>query len=447
MTEYIYLLQEREFIKTNEPIYKIGKSKQENLKRICNYPNGTRLIFQVICTGCDNIEKQLINIFKDKYEIQRDIGNEYFKGDYTLMIYDIYHHIYQNTKKTQDDICRLYEINTYNDYKRYSSIEDIVITDKNTLGGYIKFKNFAWKKIYMNSTDNKKEELKQYLKNNVVCDALEEFQISYDKIIQDICKECYWKTPLFYELKYYEYLVLIEENNEKKELILNTKDFCLHNCTGNIDDMILMNTGISNKVLYINYTDTNCIDTQIVNDILKSLVNDENKLYQYKQLCYNILVENKEIVIFSDYSDNCHLLSYWLNELIDTLCQSNSNVYNDNERHSYKNKFIHNKPRVMFISDMYYENGIKCRYSATKIKKHIENVKNLGITNIVVQYNHGSKQYNYERYTEYIMQNAETIKDLSGNISEDCLDNCEQYKDMFSSPKMLFNNFLKWCCS
>lgn len=110
MTEYIYLLQEREFIKTNEPIYKIGKSKQENLKRICNYPNGTRLIFQVICTGCDNIEKQLINIFKDKYEIQRDIGNEYFKGDYTLMIYDIYHHIYQNTKKTQDDICRLYEI-------------------------------------------------------------------------------------------------------------------------------------------------------------------------------------------------------------------------------------------------------------------------------------------------------------------------------------------------
>ena len=38
-SEYIYLLQEREFIKTNEPIYKIGKTKQECLKRIINYSN------------------------------------------------------------------------------------------------------------------------------------------------------------------------------------------------------------------------------------------------------------------------------------------------------------------------------------------------------------------------------------------------------------------------
>ena len=29
---YIYLLQEREFLKTNENIYKIGKTMQENLK-------------------------------------------------------------------------------------------------------------------------------------------------------------------------------------------------------------------------------------------------------------------------------------------------------------------------------------------------------------------------------------------------------------------------------
>jgi len=44
MIGYIYLLQEREFIKTKENIYKLGKSKQENLKRIQNYPNGTILI-------------------------------------------------------------------------------------------------------------------------------------------------------------------------------------------------------------------------------------------------------------------------------------------------------------------------------------------------------------------------------------------------------------------
>jgi hypothetical protein len=55
--EFIYLLQEREFIKTREPIYKIGKTKQEKLKRIKSYPNGSELLFYIICNNCDEIEK------------------------------------------------------------------------------------------------------------------------------------------------------------------------------------------------------------------------------------------------------------------------------------------------------------------------------------------------------------------------------------------------------
>jgi len=62
MIGYIYLLQEREFIKTKENIYKLGKTKQENLKRIQNYPNGTKLIIQLECENCDINEKNLIII-------------------------------------------------------------------------------------------------------------------------------------------------------------------------------------------------------------------------------------------------------------------------------------------------------------------------------------------------------------------------------------------------
>ena len=41
---YIYLLQEREFLKTNEPIYKIGMTEQTNpFDRFNSYPNGSRL--------------------------------------------------------------------------------------------------------------------------------------------------------------------------------------------------------------------------------------------------------------------------------------------------------------------------------------------------------------------------------------------------------------------
>jgi hypothetical protein len=93
MTEYIYLIQTREFIKTKENIYKIGKTTQENLKRICSYPNGTILICQFKCNDCDKLEKELIAHFKEKYELQKDIGYEYFKGNCVDMIDDIYNHI------------------------------------------------------------------------------------------------------------------------------------------------------------------------------------------------------------------------------------------------------------------------------------------------------------------------------------------------------------------
>ena len=62
MIGYIYLLQERAFIKTKENIYKLGKTKQENLKRIQNYPNGTKLNIQLECENCDINEKNLIVI-------------------------------------------------------------------------------------------------------------------------------------------------------------------------------------------------------------------------------------------------------------------------------------------------------------------------------------------------------------------------------------------------
>ena len=89
-SEYIYLLHEREFIKSSEPIYKIGKTTQENTTRFKNYPKGSRLLFQIICNNCHDIEKELIKIFIVKYKQRKDIGLEYFEGDYKAMIKDIF---------------------------------------------------------------------------------------------------------------------------------------------------------------------------------------------------------------------------------------------------------------------------------------------------------------------------------------------------------------------
>ena len=57
---YIYLLQEREFIKTNEKIYKVGKTKQKNLSRFYQYPKGSILLLQMMCDDCSYFEKKNI---------------------------------------------------------------------------------------------------------------------------------------------------------------------------------------------------------------------------------------------------------------------------------------------------------------------------------------------------------------------------------------------------
>lgn len=132
MSEYIYMLQEREFINTKQNIYKLGKTKQENLQRFKQYPKGSKLILQQVCDNCDVLETQLIRDFKNKYIHRKDIGNEYFEGDYNEMIKDIHKMITYNVIS--------YE-NTDDEYKPQIVIDDEVkqlfpnYRDDETFGG------------------------------------------------------------------------------------------------------------------------------------------------------------------------------------------------------------------------------------------------------------------------------------------------------------------------
>ncbi len=90
------MYQEREFIKTNEPIFKLGRTGQENLTSMSKYSSGTRLMIQLICDDSIILENKLLQIFGEKYIWQRNIGNEYFSGDHKEMIKDIYTLIHGN---------------------------------------------------------------------------------------------------------------------------------------------------------------------------------------------------------------------------------------------------------------------------------------------------------------------------------------------------------------
>jgi len=180
MSQYIYLLQEREFTKTIENVYKVGMTKKENYERFNQYPKGSVLLFQMICNDCKNIEKQVIKLFKHHFKLRKDIGNEYFEGDYKIMT-DI---IYSTIKNEKADDCGnieheskcnenivdenivdenivdenivydeeekeevVYEITTYEEWIKYNTISKIIITNKKG-EGYLRFKGSLWREFY-----------------------------------------------------------------------------------------------------------------------------------------------------------------------------------------------------------------------------------------------------------------------------------------------------------
>jgi len=217
MTNYIYLLQVREFVKTNENIYKVGMTKKENYERFNQYPKGSILLFQMICNNCNNIEKCVLKIFKEKFKQRKDIGNEYFEGDYREMIDIIYLDIKnegcenlvedteeedneeeyieeeseEDIEEKEDSEEHIYEITSYEEWIKFNKIDRIIINNKKE-EGYIKIKGQLWRKLY---DKNRLDFDKNYM----------EHLMGYIEYIQD---------PVYKMVKPIEQLVDFNEMNE-----------------------------------------------------------------------------------------------------------------------------------------------------------------------------------------------------------------------------------------
>ena len=77
-------------VKTKENVFKVGMTTKQNHERFNQYPKGSILLFQMICVNCKNMENQIITSFKEKFTQRKDIGTEYFQGNYKNMIDIIY---------------------------------------------------------------------------------------------------------------------------------------------------------------------------------------------------------------------------------------------------------------------------------------------------------------------------------------------------------------------
>ncbi len=83
--EWVYLLIEREFLKTKESIYKIGRTDDWD-SRVKQYPKGSALLGLVHV--CDSVlaERSIIATFKQQFVARRDVGREYFEGEHQAIL-------------------------------------------------------------------------------------------------------------------------------------------------------------------------------------------------------------------------------------------------------------------------------------------------------------------------------------------------------------------------
>ena len=97
--EGIYLMHTRECLNANLLIYKLGRSHTLD-KRIKQYPNGSSIICALPCNKSIICEQLLLDIFKKDFIHKKNYGNEYFEGNYELMVQSIIKILY-NTNITE----------------------------------------------------------------------------------------------------------------------------------------------------------------------------------------------------------------------------------------------------------------------------------------------------------------------------------------------------------
>jgi len=197
-TDYIYLLQEREFITSKQNIYKIGKTKQNNLNRFSQYPKGSILLFQIICNDCNITEKILIKLFDSKYIKRTDIGNEYFQGNFKNMISDIFYQINSDNNNDDNDNDdnnnneknNNNNNNNYNNYNNYNkpSYKDMIFKNIHLFANT----RISTKKIYDKYIEYSFEYTIKYNKYYTSS------YISFGKYIKTIFKKYYVKSSNSY---------------------------------------------------------------------------------------------------------------------------------------------------------------------------------------------------------------------------------------------------------
>ena len=82
---YVYHIREREHIRMEEEVYKLGKTTQEPNSRLAGYPKDSEVVLYMDVLDCHKTEKTLMTEFDERFTSRRDVGREYYEGDLNHM--------------------------------------------------------------------------------------------------------------------------------------------------------------------------------------------------------------------------------------------------------------------------------------------------------------------------------------------------------------------------
>lgn len=481
----IYLLREREFINSNQHIYKVGKTKQEHLKRFSSYPKGSELLFQTICKDCDQCEKSILQALANKFEKQRDIGSEYFKGNFEDMIDLIFeiltkrttdvnnckHKIgYDNDELESDDDTRdtIY-IKTFDDYIKYnttsSDLYKVIITNPRNKTGFIKFHMNQWLILYdQNSSDYNEKTMEclndfiQYHIENIARtytfvngNIVNNVEYNANAIVNDILNNHVNVNTAEYQLP--DHMYFVNTDTPHKCAIIDLRD---HTVTDYADDIVaryvLTSKYCGERILKLNNVNFSTLNIDIVDKVLHGFIGDKDVIDKYKAFCHNTLVTQRNYTVFHD---RYGMLTTIITDILYSIAGTNNYLYYSEylrERSQYRKSFKVRIPKMVIIT----HEELKQRNDAiTQLNKY-------GIKNVIVWHAISSSDV-YKKWDASVETNSEyivnTIKqdipvDSQLSLSDSSFrdENIRHLvkKDsdlLFYSPSLLINNFVKWCCT
>jgi hypothetical protein len=187
---YLYIIHVREFL--DRKIYKIGRTR-DIIKRISQYPKGSKCILFIKCEEHILLETTVIKIFNEKFIQKIEIGTEYYEGDIEEM------------KKEMISITNEYVVNE--DIHINNNVNDEIINKLNDIIND-KFENMIKDKIIdkiNDEIDNKinkvfnnkiKENAENDMKNKKIiivenkCHDIDSIDMKHDKKKRHICHKC-----------------------------------------------------------------------------------------------------------------------------------------------------------------------------------------------------------------------------------------------------------------